>query len=76
METAEELAVKAHAARPNVIYQAARDGASVAAWHDGRWVPVAGKGIDGVWYSVKFELLIDGKPAFPQGLYGAAPEAH
>lgn len=68
--TAQELADRAHAARPGVIYRAAKDGASVAAWSDGRWVPVASRIISGGWVSLPYELLINGKPAYDATLYG------
>ncbi len=73
-KTAQELATSAHAARPNVIYRAAADGNSVAAWHDGRWIPVASRIISGGWASLPYELLVDGEPAFDQTIYGNAPE--
>lgn len=72
--TAQELAQQAHAARPNVIYQAATDGNSVAAWSSGRWVPVAGRLITGEWAELAYELLVDGKPAFDSAIYGPAPK--
>ena len=73
--TAEELARLAHKARPATIYRAASDGASVAAWYNGRWVPVAGKLIGGRgWASLDYELLINGKLVFYPALYGPAPD--
>jgi hypothetical protein len=72
--TAQELAQQAHAARPEVIYQAASDGNSVAAWHEGRWIPVAGKLITGGWHELPYELLVNGKPAFDPAIYGPAPK--
>jgi hypothetical protein len=74
--TAEQLAELAHKARPTVHYRAAADGASVAAWSGGRWVPVAGNLIGGLgWCSMEHELFVHGKPAYDPGLYGPAPEA-
>lgn len=74
-KTAQQLADSAHAARPNIIYRAAADGASVAAWHDGRWIPVASKLIGGLgWASLPYELLVNGKPAYSQDIYGPSPE--
>ena len=76
MKTAQELAVSAHAARPEVIYAAAADGNSVAAWSDGRWIPVASKLIGGLgWASLPYELLVNGKPAYSQDIYGPAPKS-
>ena len=70
--TAVELAERAKFARPGVIYRAARDGGSVAAWK-GRWVVVAARILGGGWASVEMELMIDGKPAWDESQYGPAP---
>lgn len=72
--TAEQLAQIAAEGRPNVCYRAAKDGNSVAAWTDGRWVPVAGRTIPrGDWYSIELELTVNGHPAYDPGLYGQSP---
>ena len=71
--TAEELVLRAHAARPEIVYRAARNGQSVAAWQKGRWIAVAGRTLMGTWASIEYELLINGKPGFPAELYGEAP---
>ena len=73
--TASELVAIATKSKPNIIYRAATDGNSVAAWHSGRWIPVAGRMLGrGEWASIQVELLIDGKPAFDQSLYGPEPD--
>ena len=71
--TAKQLAEYAHDQNPSVIYQAANNDGSVAAW-SGRWIPVAGRVIgSNDWYNIGSELLVDGKPAFDPSLYGPAP---
>lgn len=74
--TAQELAARAMRDNPAVIYRAAADGNSVAAWHNGEWVPVAGRLIGRLgWASITVRVLVDGRPAFDAALYGPAPEA-
>lgn len=64
----------AHESRPHIVYRAASDGNSVAAWTNGRWVPIAGRILGkGDWASIYTELLVDGKPAWDQSLFGPAP---
>ena len=73
--TAKELAARAMRDNPAVIYRAASDGNSVAAWHKGEWVPVAGRLIGRLgWASITVQVFVNGKPAFDPSLYGAAPE--
>lgn len=65
-QTAAELLEVARRGRPGVRYAANDKGNAIAAWSDGRWIPVACIGIDGRWYSMTVELSVNGKPAWPQ----------
>lgn len=60
--TSIELARIAKAAKPHVRYAGTADDTSVVAWHDGRWIRVAGKLLNDRWASMEHELLVDGKP--------------
>jgi hypothetical protein len=62
--TAMELARKAKTAKPHIRYAAAADGASVGGFDPvlGRFAKCAYLGLDGNWYSSRFEILVDGKP--------------
>lgn len=64
--TATGLLAIARKEKPHVRYAANRKGTAVAAWHEGRWVMVAGLLLDGRWASLPYELLIDGKPCHSQ----------
>lgn len=67
--TAKELAVIAKRENPTVRYgyhDSLDHGAAVAAFQDGRWIPVAFSGIDGRWYSMEVEVLANGKPMSPR----------
>ena len=63
-----DLVREARAAKPGVRYAHNESGTAVAGWDSdqGRWVPVAGLGIDGAWYSVPFEVLANGEPMHRQ----------
>lgn len=65
-QTADDILKIARENRPNVAYTTNADCNRIAAWHGGRWICVACRGIDGQWYSVETELLIDDKPVWGQ----------
>jgi hypothetical protein len=64
--TVTELLAVARKGRPNVRYAPTKKGHAIGAWVPayGRYVPVASLGIDGKWYSMPYELLINGKHPF------------
>lgn len=63
--TAMEIISKERASGRNIRRAVNSNGSVIAGWSDeqGRWIAVAGKVIgSGEWYSMPYELLIDGKP--------------
>lgn len=58
-----QLLAIARKGRPEIRYATNPRRTAVAAYYAERWIPVAALGIDGEWYGINHELLIDGKPA-------------
>jgi hypothetical protein len=63
--TQAELLARARIDKPNVRYAGHRNGKSIAAWV-GRWVPVAGLGINNKWYAMTSKVLVNGEPIHKQ----------
>ena len=61
MTAAEVLAI-ARAAKPHVEYVTNRSGNAIGSKCGGRIVQQAALGIDGRWYLVPWEILVNGKP--------------
>jgi hypothetical protein len=61
--TCKELLALARKGRPEVRYAAHRKGHSIAAWVKamGRFVIVASLAIDGEWYLMPYEILVNGE---------------
>lgn len=60
--TCNELLTSARQSKPGVRYARNGRGTALAAWQDGRWVMVAARGLDGCWYGMPMELLVNGEP--------------
>lgn len=58
-----ELLEIARKGRPNVRYARNATSTAIAAWWEGRWIPVASVVDGGRWVELPGELLIDGVPA-------------
>lgn len=60
--TCEELLKVAREGRPNVRYAKNANETAIAAWWEGRWVPVAALAVTGKWVEMPGELFVDGIP--------------